>query len=114
MNEWLPMLNEARATQGLSPLDHVLELFDRPARLLLAISSAFDFPADELPANVSYIGPLLDRSGWSKPWISPWPPGRHRPRALISFSTTNQNQADALQRTVNAVASTGMAGVATV
>jgi UDP:flavonoid glycosyltransferase YjiC (YdhE family) len=56
----------------------------------------------------------LDTSDWSKPWTSPWPPGSHRPRALISFSTTNQNQADALQRTVNAVASTGMAGVATV
>jgi UDP:flavonoid glycosyltransferase YjiC (YdhE family) len=32
---------------------------------------------------------------------------------LVSFSTTNQNQADALQRAVNAVAQAGMEGVAT-
>jgi UDP:flavonoid glycosyltransferase YjiC (YdhE family) len=73
MNEWLPMLNEARASQDLFPVDHVLELFDRAARLLLAMSPAFDFPADDLPENVRYIGPLLDSSDWSKPWTAPWP-----------------------------------------
>ncbi len=114
MNEWLPMLNEARATQGLAPLDHVLDLFDRSDRLLLAINSAFDFPADDLPANVRYIGPLLDTAEWSQPWTAPWPQGSDRARALVSFSTTNQNQADALQRAVNAVAGIGMVGVATI
>lgn len=113
MNEWLPMLNEARASLSLAPFDHVLELFDRSARLLLAISAAFDFPADELPKNVRYIGPLLDSSDWSKPWTAPWPQGSDRPRALVSFSTTNQNQADALQRTVNAIAGIEMDAVAT-
>lgn len=114
MNEWLPMLNEARASQSLSPLSHVLELFDRPARFLLATSAAFDFPADYLPKNVRYIGPLLDASDWSQPWTSPWPHGSDRPRALVSFSTTDQNQADALQRTANAVAKIGMDGLVTV
>jgi MGT family glycosyltransferase len=113
MNEWLPMLNEARASLSLAPFDHVLELFDRSARLLLAISAAFDFPADELPKNVRYIGPPLDSSDWSKPWTAPWPQGSDRPRALVSFSTTNQNQADALQRTVNAIAGIEMDAVAT-
>jgi MGT family glycosyltransferase len=114
MNEWLPMLNETRASLGLAPSDHVLELFDRPARLLLAIGAAFDFPADDLPGNVRYIGPLLDSSDWSKPWTAPWPHGSERPRALVSFSTTDQNQADALQRTVNAIALAAMDGVATI
>ena len=114
MNEWLPMLNEARASQGLAPLDNVMALYDRPARVLLAISAAFDFPADYLPKNVRYIGPLLDNSGWSKSWVAPWLHGPDRPRALISFSTTFKNQADALQRTVNAVAGIEMEAVATV
>jgi UDP:flavonoid glycosyltransferase YjiC (YdhE family) len=114
MSKWLPMLNEARAGQGLAPLDHVFDLFDRPARHLLATSATFDFPADRLPRNARYIGPLLDTSDWSKPWTSPWPQGADRPRALVSFSTTNQNQTDALQRAVNAVAAIGMQGVATV
>ena len=113
MNEWLPMLNEARASQDLGPFDHVLELFDRAARLLLATSPALDFPADYLPKNVRYIGPLLDSSDWSKPWTAPWPHGSDRPRALVSFSTTDQNQTDALQRTVNAIAGIEMDAVAT-
>ncbi|MFH0301854.1 hypothetical protein AAFX91_32560 [Bradyrhizobium sp. 31Argb] len=38
MNEWLPMLNEARASLQLGPSADVLELFDRPARVLIAMS----------------------------------------------------------------------------
>jgi UDP:flavonoid glycosyltransferase YjiC (YdhE family) len=113
MNEWLPMLNEARASQGLAPLDHVMGLYDRPARVLLAISAAFDFPADYLPGNVRYIGPLLDKSTWSKSWVAPWHHGPDRPRALISFSTTFKNQGAALQRVLNAVAGIEMEAVAT-
>src|SRR5262249_20948357 len=113
MNEWLPMLNEARASLSLSPFDHVLELFNRSARLLLAISAAFDFPADDLPKNVRYIGPLLDSSDWSKPWTAPWPQGSARPRALVSSSPPNQNQPDALQRAINAIAGIEMDAVAT-
>jgi MGT family glycosyltransferase len=113
MNEWLPMLNEARASLNLAPYDHVLELFDRPARFLIAMSAAFDFPADRLPGNVRYIGPLLDSSDWSKPWNSPWSHASDRPRALVSFSTTNQDQADVLQRTVNAIGRMKMEAVVT-
>jgi UDP:flavonoid glycosyltransferase YjiC (YdhE family) len=112
MNHWLPMLNEARASLHLAPSSHVLELFDRPARFLIGMSAAFDFPADFLPSNVRYIGPLLDASDWSGPWIRPWDES-DRPRALISFSTTNQDQADALQRTINAVGQIDMEAIAT-
>jgi MGT family glycosyltransferase len=112
MNEWLPMLNEARASLQLGPSADVLELFDRPARILIAMSAAFDFAPDSLPGNVRYIGPLLDSSNWSKPWISPWSHG-DRPRALISFSTTNQDQTEALQRTINAAGSVDMDAIAT-
>ncbi|ACK52778.1 Glycosyltransferase 28 domain protein [Methylocella silvestris BL2] len=103
LNERLYLLNEAREGQGLAPLNHVFDQYDRPDRFLLAISSAFDFPADDLPDNVRYIGPLLDPPGWSKPWRAPWPAQSDRPRALVSFSTTFQDQADALQRVVNAL-----------
>lgn len=112
MNEWLPMLNEARASLQLGPSADVLELFDRPARILIAMSAAFDFAPDFLPGNVRYIGPLLDSSNWSKPWSSPWS-HRDRPRALISFSTTNQDQTEALQRTINAAGSVDVDAVAT-
>jgi UDP:flavonoid glycosyltransferase YjiC (YdhE family) len=60
-----------------------------------------------------YIGPLLDESQWSKPWVTPWNSGSDRPRVLVSFSTTQQDQATALQRVINAVADAGMDGIAT-
>jgi UDP:flavonoid glycosyltransferase YjiC (YdhE family) len=55
----------------------------------------------------------LDTSDWSEPWTFSWPQGPRRPRALVSFSTTNQDQADVLQRTVNAIATIKMDAVAT-
>lgn len=113
LNEWLPALNATRMGIGLDALSHVLDLYDRPERVLLAIGSAFDFPADYLPENVRYVGPLLDPPGWSKPWIAPWPQGSDRPRALVSFSTTFQNQADALQRVVNGLGAIEIDAVAT-
>jgi MGT family glycosyltransferase len=113
MDKWLPMLNEARASLQLAPCGHVLELFDRPARLLIAMSAAFDFPADVLPSNVRYIGPLLDTSDWSEPWTFSWTHGPDHPRALVSFSTTNQDQTDVLQRTANAIGHIEMEAVAT-
>ncbi len=103
LNEWLPMLNDARESQGLARLHHVFDQYDRPERFLLAISAAFDLPADYLPENVRYIGPLLDPPGWSKPWTAPWSQKLERPRALVSFSTTYQDQVDVLQRVVNAL-----------
>ena len=103
MNEWLPVLNGARASQGLDPLGHVFDQYDRPERMLLAISSAFDFPVEYLPKNARYVGPLLDPPGWSKPWTAPWSKGSERPRALVSFSTTFQDQSEALQRVINAL-----------
>jgi MGT family glycosyltransferase len=113
MNEWLPMLNEARASLQLAPWSDVMELFDRPARILIAVSAAFDFAPDFLPRNVRYIGPLLDSSNWSKPWGSPWSHESDRPRVLISFSTTNQDQTEALQRTINAAGRVDVNAVAT-
>lgn len=98
----MPSLNETRARQGLAPLDHVLDLFGQTDRVLLAISRAFDFAADDLPDNVRYIGPLLDPPGWSLAWSSPWTVPSDRARALITFSTGAQGQGDLAQRVITA------------
>ena len=114
LNEWLPMINEARASQGLEPLSHVLDAYNHAPRVLLAVSSAFDFPADYLPANTRYIGPLLDDSPWTQPWDSRWSVGPEHPRALVFLGTTDQNQAAVLQRIINAVGDIEMEAVVTV
>jgi UDP:flavonoid glycosyltransferase YjiC (YdhE family) len=103
LNEFLPDINQARASLDLEPFAHVLDIYDRADRVLLGISQAFDFDADYLPENTRYIGPLLDEPGWSKPWEGSWPRGSKSPRALISFSTGAQGQADVVQRVVSAM-----------
>ena len=84
-------------------MSHVFDQYDQARALLLAVSKAFDFPADYLPENVRYVGPLLDEPGWSKPWTSPWPKHSDLPRVLVSFSTAFQDQGDVLQRVLNAL-----------
>ena len=71
MNGFLPALNRACAQLGVPALSHAMDLFDRPARVLLAMSQAFDFQADWLPTNFRYVGPLLDQPSWSEPWRAP-------------------------------------------
>ncbi|MGA7326253.1 MAG: glycosyltransferase, partial [Rhodomicrobium sp.] len=103
MNGFLPVLNNACAELGVSPFSHMLDVFDRSDRLLLAISEAFDFQPDSVPANLRYVGPLLDEPSWSKPWQSPWPAQSDRPRLLLACSTGAQGQRDLVQRILNAV-----------
>ena len=80
---------------------HVMDLFDRSARVLLAISRTFDFPADWLPANVRYVGPLLGQPSWSEPWDAPW--STNRPRVLIAGSTGAQGQGELIQKIIDAM-----------
>jgi UDP:flavonoid glycosyltransferase YjiC (YdhE family) len=113
LNSFLPTLNDARVHLGLTRLTHVMDLFDRADRLLLAISQAFDFQADFLPGNVRYVGPLLDQPSWSKPWRAPWSAQSDRPRALIACSSGAQGQGDLVQRVLDAVGTVEISAVAT-
>ncbi|MEI9984517.1 MAG: nucleotide disphospho-sugar-binding domain-containing protein [Aliidongia sp.] len=113
LNAHLPILNKAFAQLGLIGVSHVLDMYDRPDRLLLAISRTFDFPAAILPDNFRYVGPLLDQPNWSNPWRAPWPAGSNRPRALIASSTGAQGQADLVQRIIDAMGMVEVDAVAT-
>ncbi len=94
----------ARAALGLPPLAHVIDQLDAAEILYLGTSQAFDFPVDDLPAKIRYVGPQLAEPGWVAPWAAPWPAADRRPLLLIAFSTTFQNHAGALQSVVNAAA----------
>lgn len=113
MNRFLAPLNDTCAQLGVNGLTHVMDLFDRADRLLLAVSRAFDFQGDSLPDNVRYVGPLLDQPGWSLPWQSHWSVRSDRPRALIACSTGSQGQGDLVQRIVNAIGLIEVDAVAT-
>jgi len=100
----LPAINATRAELGLEPLEHLLDQFKAAEAELLATSRAFDFPADELPARVKYVGPQIGDPQWAKPWTSPWPESDTRPLVTVGFSTTFQNHAAVLQNVIDALA----------
>jgi len=110
-NAGLPGLNRARTALGLPPVGSVFDQLGAADRVLLGTSRAFDYPV-EMPENIRYVGPQLDELSWVEPWTSPWG-GDDRPLALVSFSTTFQNQAAALQRVVDAAATLPMRAVVT-
>ncbi len=114
MSGCLPTLNRARAAFGLSPYAHIFDHYDRVDRVLIGLSAAFDFPATSLPANLHYVGPLLDQPGWSRPWTAPWSGKPVRPRVLVSLSTSFQNQAALLRRIVAALGTMDLDAVVTI
>lgn len=97
----LPALNATRSTFGLPPLAGPFDQALRADRILVQTATAFDFAGDALPANVRYVGPHLDDPEWVESRAAA--PGS-RPTVLVSFSTTFQDQAAALQRVIDALA----------
>jgi AcrR family transcriptional regulator len=68
---YLPAFNEARQAFGLAPLGTAQELlgeYHRADLRLIQTLEAFDFPITPRPANVRYVGPVLDDPGWTEPW----------------------------------------------
>jgi UDP:flavonoid glycosyltransferase YjiC (YdhE family) len=114
LNGFLANLNETRARLGLRGLNHVLDLFDRCDRVLLAISKEFDFKATALPDNVRYVGPLLDVPSWSGPWHAPWSGQSKRPRVLIACSSGAQGQGSMVQRIISAMENVDADAVVTI
>jgi MGT family glycosyltransferase len=113
MSSQLPVLNRARATFGLTPLSDIFDHYDRVDRMLIGMSVAFDFPASRLPANLRYVGPLLDPPAWARPWTAPWSGTPARPRILVSLSTSFQDQLALLRRIVAALGTMDLDAVVT-
>ena len=101
---FLSSLNATRAHFGLAPLAHVHEQPLSAGRHLLATSNSFDFPSEHLPDRVRYVGPLLELPSWAQERWTSRPAHEMRPLVLVSFSTTNQGQADVLQRVISGLA----------
>ena len=93
-----PRLDEVRATYGLAPLDRFWDQVHHADVELVLAAEAFDFPGP-LPANVRYVGPVLDDPSWSRSWT---PPPGDDPLVLVALSSTFQDQVGCLQRIVDA------------
>ena len=95
--------NETRRTIGLGPLAHPFDQVTRLARHLVLTSAAFDFQPAVPNDRIIYAGPELDDPAWVAPWRSPWNASDARPLVVVGFSTTYQNQIDALRRVTHAL-----------
>lgn len=106
----LPALNALRVAQALEPLDDLLDQIRRARRVLVLTSAEFDFPG-ELPANVRYVGAVLDDPAWAAtPWTAP--PGDD-PLVLVALSSTFQDHEACLQRIVDALGTLPVRGLVT-
>ncbi|CAN7456726.1 glycosyltransferase [Phenylobacterium sp. LjRoot225] len=104
LDSGLPALNAARAQLGLKPLAHLADqLQAASAPLLLGASEAFDFPWQDRPAWVRYVGPQISDPPGASDWASPWREDP-RPLVLVGFSTSYQDHVGVLQRVLDALA----------
>ena len=108
-DEALPVLNAARAENGLAPLEHVLDQGRSAARLLVLSSASFDFHGP-LPPTVKHVGPRLDDVSWAADWEAP---AGNDPLVLVAMSTDFQDQQPLLQRVAEALGELSVRGVIT-
>lgn len=100
----MPQLNKARRQMGLPPVASISDQFGRFDRLLVLVSEHFDFPAERRDPRLRFVGPELEEPGWVEQWEPPWEQSSAQPTVVISFSTTFQDQAPAIRRSIQAVA----------
>ncbi len=93
----LPMINKTRAQLGLPPAESSTGLLDPMNVVLVACPQEFDVPMPVLPANVRYVGAVLEDA----PLLSSDLESRkedERPRVLVALSSTFQHQESTLRR----------------
>ena len=95
-------LNATRQGLGPKPVGHVWRQLDRVDRVLLLTAESFDFPAGQRPANVRYVGPVLDDPAWAGVGVDP--PAGEAPLVLVGLSTSRtRGAAGLLARVVRAL-----------
>jgi MGT family glycosyltransferase len=100
----VPQLNEMRRELGLEPIASFFDSLRDVNAFIVLTSAAFDYASPFVPANVRYVGPILDDPQWAEPWTPPWPRENRDPLVLVGFSTTFQDQGAALRNVVKALA----------
>ena len=99
-----------RASVGSSPLAHFM---DQPTRARRCGCSPrpSSTSSDGSPANVRYVGPVLDDPNWATDDWTP-PPGDD-PLVLVGLSSTFQDHAATLQRIVDALSTLPVRAIVT-
>jgi len=104
INQYLPELNTVREAFSLPLYSSLPDIYHQADLRLIQTSKAFDAPITPAPANVRYVGPVLDDPVWSNSEYELWPNNDKRPLVVVSLSSTFQNQLSVLKKIINAVA----------
>ena len=99
----LPIANALRADLGLPAVERLGDIHDACASAIVAVPKEFE-PDVPDAANVLRIGPVLDAPPLSRVVDEVDVRDGATPLVLVSLSTSEQGQADLLQRCVDAVA----------
>ncbi len=113
LNGFLPAINETRTRLDLPTLERTSDLFHGANLRLIQTLERFDFPLKPKPANVRYMGPVLNDPDWTSSWSNPWPEGDIRPLVVISLSSTFQNQQATIQSAIDALRNQEIRGLVT-
>lgn len=100
----LPALNETRRQHGLPKITAFFDQALSCEKLLVLTSATFDFASPYLPPHIRYVGPVLDDPQWAEGWTPPWAAENRDPLVLVGFSSTFQDQGQALRNVVEALA----------
>lgn len=110
----LNLLNPTREHLGLPPVTAPAEMLERTDIALVTSSAHLNRVLTNEPANVRYVGAIRDEppvKGGPSSW---WTHGDERPRVLIAFSSTNQQQQETLCRVRDALSELPVQGIVTV
>jgi hypothetical protein len=105
-------INQLRRQVRLSASGDFWDQVRGAGKIHLLTSRSFDFAA-ELPANVRYVGAVLDDPYWTKgrPWALP---AGQDPIVLVATSSTFQNHVRGLQRIIDGLTTLSVRGIATI
>jgi MGT family glycosyltransferase len=95
-------VNALRAELGLAPIRALADLHDACALSLVATPREYDVDMP-VPANVRFIGPVLDGPHVAKPMGTVETEDGPDPLVVVSLSTSPQGQLPVLQRLVDAL-----------
>ena len=113
-NKFLPRLNAVRKTFDLAPMQSVMDIYHQADLRLIQTCKAFDFPIEPAPANVRYVGPILDDPDWAADFdLDCLSNDEIRPLVVVSLSTTFQNQHQTLIHIIDALARLPVRGLVT-
>ena len=93
--------NALRDALGLAPVHALTDLVERAPLVLVTTLQELDRP-DVVPANVHYVGPLVEGPGPDAGWRPPGDPS-DGPLAVVSMGTTPMGEAPVVQRLLDAL-----------